>query len=272
MSLTTQPLTRALENANPSALATALADDVAFHTPILTQDLHGKELALRFLEQAAKTITGLTYYDSVGDDELRIMFWRGQMTERDIEGATIIKTNDDGLVNDLTVLMRSWSVVQLFRDAMLIALADAVPAEAWRLGAGDAPEPDPDADAGRSTALPLAPGVRFHSPMLTKTVAGADNVQKVHKLIGGIQGTRTYHARFESEGRRVEYWTCVIDGHSQQGIDDVEINAEGQMTDQKVWLRPWPVTTVLRDRAMAGGLPFLGPDVWLLPAHPSPLA
>jgi hypothetical protein len=108
--------------------------------------------------------------------------------------------------------------------------------------------------------------------MLTKTITGADNVRQIHKLIGGIQGTRTYHARFFSEGRRVECWTCVIDGHPQQGIDDVQIDADGQMTDQKVWLRPWPVTTILRDRAMAGQLPFLGADVWLLPAHPSPLA
>src|ERR1700722_10492245 len=174
------------------------------------------------------------------------MFWRGQIIERDIEGATIIKTNDDGLVTDLTVLLRSWAVVALFRDAMLIALADAVPASAWQLGTGDDPTPDPDAEAGPSSALPLAPQARFRSPMLTRTITGADNVRQIHKLIGGIQGTRTYHARFASEGRRVEYWTCVIDGHPQQGIDDVQIDADGQLIDQKVWLRPWPVTTILR--------------------------
>jgi hypothetical protein len=272
MSSTTRPLTGVLETADAVALKAELADDVVFHTPILTQNLHGKDLTARFLEQAANTITGLSYYDTVGDDELTIAFWRGQIIERDIEGATIIKTNDDGLVNDLTVLLRSWSVVALFRDAMLIALADAVPTDAWQLGAGNALTPDPDAEAGRSTSLPLAPGARFHSPMLTKTIAGADNVHQIHKLIGGIQGARTYHARFASEARRVEYWTCVIDGHPQQGIDDVQIDADGQMTDQKVWLRPWPVTTILRDRAMAGQLPFLAADVWLLPAHPSPLA
>jgi hypothetical protein len=272
MSLTTEPLTRALESSDASALGAALADDVAFRTPILAQALQGKVLALRYLEEAAKVITGLSYYDTVGDADLNIMFWRGQIIERDIEGATIIKTDGDGLVSDLTVVMRSWSVVQLFRDAMLIALSDVLPVDAWELGTGNAPEPDADAEAGRSTSLALATGAKFHSPMLTKTIAGADNVQKIHKLIGGIQGTRTYHARFESEGRRVEYWTCVIDGHPQQGIDDLAIDANGQLTDQRVWLRPWPVTTILRDRAMAGGLPFLGPDVWLLPAHPSPLA
>ena len=272
MSSTTAPLTQAFQSPDAATLATALAADVVFRTPILPETLHGKDLAVRYLEETRKAITDLTYYDTVGDDELKIMFWRGQVIGRDIEGATITKINVDGLVNDLTVLMRSWSVVQLFRDAMLIALSDVVPADAWVLGTGTAPTPDGNAEAGPATKLPLAPSVAFHSPMLTKAVAGDEKVQKIHKLIGGIQGTRTYHARFDSEGRRVEYWTCVIDGHEQQGIDDLAINAEGQLTDQKVWLRPWPVTTILRDRAMAGGLPFLGPDVWLLPAHPSPLA
>jgi len=272
MSLTTEPLTRAFETADASTLGNALAADVAFRTPILAEALQGEEITLRYLAESAKVITDLSYYETVGDDELTIMFWRGQVIGRDIEGATIVKTDSDGLVNDLTVLMRSWSQVQLFRDAMLIALSDTIPVEFWVLGVGTAPEPDGNAEAGPSTKLPLAPGVAFHSPMLTKTVSGDEKVQKIHKLIGGIQGTRTHHARFESEGRRVEYWTCVIDGHQQQEIDVLAINAEGQLTDQKVWLRPWPVTTILRDRAMAGGLPFLGLDVWLLPAHPSPLA
>jgi hypothetical protein len=55
-------------------------------------------------------------------------------------------------------------------------------------------------------------------------------------------------------------------------IDVLEFDGEGLVADQRVWLRPWPVTTVLRDRAMAGGLSILGPDVWTLPAHPIPLA
>src|ERR1700722_8900652 len=119
MSSTTEPLTQALQSPDAATLATALADDVAFRTPILPGTLHGKDLAVRYLEETRKAITDLTYYDTVGDDELKIMFWRGQVIGRDIEGATVTKINHEGLVNDLTVLMRSWSVVQLFRDAML---------------------------------------------------------------------------------------------------------------------------------------------------------
>jgi SnoaL-like domain len=268
---TTQELTHALQAGDPAAIAAALATDVTFHTPILTDDLHGRELALRFLGLAEETIDGLNYYDRAGDDDLTILFWRSTIAERDVEGVTVVKLDDSGLVSDLTVLMRSWAVVAIFRDAMLLSLADAVPLKSWTLQNDHAATPDPDAGVGRPTPMPMAPDVRFHSPMLTKTVAGEDNVRAVHRLIRQIQGPRSYLARFASADRIVEYWTCVIEGHPQQGIDLFELDDQGRVTDQRVWLRPWPVTTLLRDRAMAERLPILA-DKWLLPAHSIPLA
>jgi SnoaL-like domain len=271
MSVTTHPLTDALVTADLDGIAAALADDVTFHTPILTKELHGKHLVLRFLSEAARIIDDLTYYDTVSDEDLTVAFWRGQVRGRPIEGATVTPT-DAGQVHELTVLLRSWSTVQLFRDEMLIALANVAPLDAWELGNEHAATPDPNADVGPSPQKKFAPDVRFHSPMLTKTVAGEESIHKIHQLIGGIQGPRTYHARFEGDQRLIEYWTCVIEGNRQQGIDIFDFDSEGRVTDQRVWLRPWPVTTVLRDRAMAGQVDILPADVWLLPPDSIPLA
>ena len=118
----------------------------------------------------------------------------------------------------------------------------------------------------------MAPNVAFHSAMLTKTLYGQENVGAYHELIDGIQGARTYLARFTSADRLVEYWNCVIDGHLQQGIDVFRLDDNGRVTDQTVWLRPWPVVTVLRDRAIAASLPFLPADYWRLPAGPTRLS
>jgi hypothetical protein len=160
-----------------------------------------------------------------------------------------------------------------FRDGILRALADVMPLPAWQLDDRKAPAPDPGAGAGQRPGgpLPLAPDVALHSAMLTRTLYGQENVGAYHKLIDGIQGTRAYLARFTSPGRLVEYWNCVVDGHLQQGIDDFKLDGSGQVTDQTVWLRPWPVVTVLRDRAIAANLPFLPADYWRLPAGPSHL-
>jgi predicted ATPase len=60
-------------------------------------------------------------------------------------------------------------------------------------------------------------------------------------------------------------------------IMDALVSAEDPPVDparlrETVWLRPWPVVTILRDAAIAGQLPSLPADFWLLPAAPSQLA
>jgi hypothetical protein len=272
--MTTHRFAAAARSGDQTAVAALIAEDVTFRTPILTQDLHGKQLALRFLREADHIIKDLTYTDEVGDDEQTILFWTGTVDNREISGATVLVEDASGLIGDITVLLRSWGVVANFRDTMLRALADAVPPAAWQLDEGKAPTPDPDAGVGLRPGgpLPLAPNAAFHSPMLTKTAYGQQNVEDIHKLIGGIQGVRTYLARFTTEYKLTEYWNCVIDGHLQQGIDVFELDTEGRVVNQTVWLRPWPVVTILRDAAIAGQLPSLPAEYWLLPAEPTKLS
>jgi hypothetical protein len=259
---------------DPAAMAALFAEDVTYHTPTLTADLHGKDLTLRYLREGTRIVDDLQYTDEVGDDEQTILFWKGILDQREISGATVLVGEAGGLVRDITVLQRPWGVTANFRDGILGALAGVVPLPAWQLDDHKAPAPDPDAGVGQRPGgpLPLAPDVAFHSAMLTKTLYGQENVEAYHKLIDGIQGTRAYLARFTSAGRLVEYWNCVIDGHLQQGIDDFKLDGNGRVTDQTAWLRPWPVVTVLRDRAIAAGLPLLPPDYWRLPAGPSHLS
>jgi SnoaL-like domain len=264
----------AVESGDRAAIAALFAEDVTYHTPVLTADLHGKDLTLRFLAEGTRVVDDLKYTDEVSDDERTILFWKGILDQREISGATVLAGEAGGLIRDITVLQRPWGVAANFRDATLRALTDVVPLPAWQLDDRRAPAADPDAGAGQRPGgpLPLAPTVAFHGAMLTRTLYGQENVEAVHKLIDGIQGMRTYLARFTSTDRLVEYWNCVIDGHLLQGIDDFKLDDNGRVTDQTVWLRPWPVVTVLRDRAIAGKLPFLPADYWRLRAGPTNLS
>ena len=133
----------AAESSDPVAISALIAEDVTFHTPILTEDLRGKDLTLKFLGEATRIIADLAYTDEVGDDELTILFWDGTVDQREISGATVLVEDEAGLISDITVLLRSWGVVANFRDTMLRALADVVPLPAWLLGKGTAPAPDP---------------------------------------------------------------------------------------------------------------------------------
>ena len=69
---------------------------------------------LEFFDHAEPLVADLTYYDSAADDGLTILFWRGGVFARPIEGATVIGPEVHGQVREIAVLMRSWSVVQDF--------------------------------------------------------------------------------------------------------------------------------------------------------------
>ena len=267
----THRFAEAAERRDGAAMAALFAEDVTYHTPTLTEDLHGKDLTLRYLAQGTRIVDGLEYTDRVGDDERLILFWKGILGQREISGATVLVGEAGGLIHDITVLQRPWGVTAGFRDAILPALADVVPLPHWQLGDPKAPAADPDAGAGQRTGGPLklAPNVAFHSAVLTKTLHGQDNVEAYHDLIDSVQGRREYLARFTPVGRLVEYWSCTVDDHLLQGIDVFQLDGSGRVTEQTVWLRPWPVVTLLRDRAIASGLPFLTADYWRLPAGPS---
>jgi hypothetical protein len=269
----THRFAEAAERGDRAAMAALFAEDVTYHTPTLTADLHGKVLTLRYLAEGTRIVDDLQYTDQVSDDERLILFWKGILGQREISGATVLAGEAGGLIRDITVLQRPWGVTASFRDGMLRELADVVPLPAWQLDDRKVPAPDPDAGVGQRPGGPLAlaPDVAFHSALLTRTLHGQENVEAYHKLIEGILGTRAYLARFTSAGRLVEYWNCVIDGHLLQGIDDFKLDSSGRVTDQTVWLRPWPVATVLRDQAIAASLPFLPAECWRLPAGPSHL-
>jgi len=262
----------AAEGGDRAAMASLFADDVTYHTPATIADLHGKDLTLRFLAEGTRIVDDLEYTDQVSDDERAILFWRGMLDRRELLGATVLADEDGGLIHDITVLQRPWAVAATFRDTTLRALADVVPLPAWELDGHGVSVPNADAGIGQRPggALALAPNVAFHSPILTKAVYGQENVGALVKLIDGIQGVRTYIARFTSTNRLIEYWNCTIDGHLQQGLDVFELDDDGTVANQTTWLRPWPVVTLLRDRAMAAKPPFLTADYWLLPAAVDP--
>jgi hypothetical protein len=269
----THPFAVAAARRDAAGMAALFADDVTYHTPTLTTDLHGKDLTLRYLRAGTGIVDDLEYTEEANDDERAILFWTGILDQREFSGATVLAGGAGGLVHDITVLQRPWGVAANFRDGILRRLADVIPPPAWQLDDPKTPAPDPDVGAGQRPGGPLAlaPNVAFHSAILTQTLHGQENVRAYQNLIDDIQGPRTYLARIASAGRLVEYWNCVIDGHFQQGIDVFKLDDEGRVTDQTVWLRPWPVVALLRDRAIAASPPFIPADYWRLPTGPSQL-
>jgi hypothetical protein len=66
----------------------------------------------------------------------------------------------------------------------------------------------------------------------------------------------------------VEVFNCDADGYPMEGIWIQKLNAQGQINDLTVYLRPYPAVTVLRNRTKelgeGKGL-LIGRDQWELP-------
>ena len=97
----THRFARAAESGDIEEIAALLAQDVTFHTPILTQDLDGKELTLRFISEAARIIGGLMYTDEATDAERTFLFWNGTVDQREISGVTVLVEESQGQVADI---------------------------------------------------------------------------------------------------------------------------------------------------------------------------
>lgn len=118
----THRFAEAAERRDGAAMAALFAEDVTYHTPTLTTDLHGKELTLRYLAAGTRIVDDLEYTDQVSDGERLILFWKGILAQREISGATVLADETGGLIRDITVLQRPWAVTANFRDGILLSL------------------------------------------------------------------------------------------------------------------------------------------------------
>lgn len=109
---------------------------MTFHTPVLTQDLHGKDLTLQFPCEATRIIGELTCTGEATGGNRVFLFWKGTIDNREIGGVTVLADEVAGPTGDLTVLPHSRGVAASFRDTMPRAIAGqlpALPADFWLL-------------------------------------------------------------------------------------------------------------------------------------------
>jgi hypothetical protein len=114
----------------------------------------------------------------------------------------------------------------------------------------------------------LAPDMTLHSPMLAKSVRGKAEVEAAVGLAHEIQSASSYTSIIATPDLLVELFDCDADGHPMEGLWVQKVNAQGQIYDLTVYLRPYPAVTVLRNRTKQLGEKtgvLIGRDYWELP-------
>jgi hypothetical protein len=266
------PFRIALEtHVGTDGLRELFAENVILHAPMLSKPVQGREQVLTVILTAAATAGPLRYTRELNDGAQTFLFWSGTISGFELQALTILVDDDQGRIREVRVLMRTWPIVTLFRDAMRKALGAAIPADDWELG----PRNAPTGKARKFTPISLnkielAPGIELHSPMLARSVKGMDRVRPSLDLAHSVQTASSYTSIIAKPDLLVELFECDADGYPMEGMWVSRINGNGQIDDLTVYLRPYPAVTVLRNKAKAIAeadpkLAFLNDGYWDLP-------
>jgi hypothetical protein len=104
-----------------AALAT-LSPAITFNSPAVFKPYQGKETVANLLRLVAETFEDFRYTDELAgagaDPAVHALVFRARVGDRELEGMDLLRIGPDGLVSDLTVMIRPLSG--------LVALAQAL--------------------------------------------------------------------------------------------------------------------------------------------------
>jgi hypothetical protein len=113
----------AVEAKNFEAMLDAMAPNVQFRSPAVFAPYEGREGVGGLLRVVADVLgPELVYQWQVREGDREVLCFTSRVGNRDIEGVDLLRYDDDGLVNELVVMMRPASALIAVRDAVTAGL------------------------------------------------------------------------------------------------------------------------------------------------------
>ena len=115
----------AVEARDLDAMRELLADNVVFNSPAAHKPFEGRQVVAQVLAFAATTFEDFRYVDEVADGDRVALIFRARVGDRDLQGLDYLHTNADGLIDELTVMIRPMSGLVALGEAMSVKVAAA---------------------------------------------------------------------------------------------------------------------------------------------------
>ena len=104
---TIRSLRAAAEAGDVDAFLATLADDVVLRSPITDSTVfRGRDEMRELMEAVFATIKEIRYFEEVGDERTRALFYRARVGKQQVEEATLARLDDAGKVRELTIWFR----------------------------------------------------------------------------------------------------------------------------------------------------------------------
>ena len=110
---------------DPDGMAACLADDVTFFSPAMHVPKQGVDETMVLLSAVSRVFEDFRYVDEVVDGDRAVLRFRARVKDKDVEGVDMLTLGDDGLITELTVMVRPFSGMVALLERMGEELAAA---------------------------------------------------------------------------------------------------------------------------------------------------
>ena len=119
----------AIEAGDFDGVGDLLADDVVFRSPVAFKPYEGRPIVHAILRGVGRVFEDFRYVDQVVDGASSVLIFETRVGEASVHGCDIIHTDDEGLIDTFTVMVRPLSAANALSAAMG-AQFDQIQAEA----------------------------------------------------------------------------------------------------------------------------------------------
>ncbi|MEV6711089.1 nuclear transport factor 2 family protein [Lentzea sp. NPDC051208] len=120
---------KAVEARDTEAMAACLADNVVFTSPVAFTPYPGKPITAAILRAVLRVFENFRYEREIIDGPNHALVFRTEVGGKEIQGCDFLHLDENGLIDEFTVMVRPLSGAQALSEAMA-AQFDQIKAEA----------------------------------------------------------------------------------------------------------------------------------------------
>jgi hypothetical protein len=239
----------------------ALTEDVSLATPLTLGRVTGREAVVQLLAEMAAAF-GIEDAEFVAEgDDRTVVTFIGQGQGQQVGVLGVLTTNGAGSFKAVDLYARPWPFVAYVREKLATEselVRTDVDLSSPYLSSG----PTDGYLDGPAPSLTLAADVQFHSPVLTATAVGRDLVGQVLQVVAEVSGEPKYRVVDVHGESIVALYDSHVHGHVWQIAGVLTANQQGEITDMRLYSRPWPITALFRGEAYKLLRNTLGDEFW----------
>jgi SnoaL-like domain len=114
------PFRTAVEAQDFEAAIALLAEDAVFRSPVVFKPYHGRDAIAPLLFAVSRVFEDFRYEREIGAPEARdhALVFKARIGDRELEGCDFLHTNESGLIDDFSVMVRPLSAALALAEAM----------------------------------------------------------------------------------------------------------------------------------------------------------